>query len=57
MRPSTKKRHQLVRQTFDTLCKRYSRWSMDALLRETERRTGYAIRTIEGILRGEFDSE
>lgn len=54
---STQKRHKIVRHTFDRLCKQYPQWRVDALIKKTQEITGYATRTIEGILRGEFDQE
>ncbi len=54
---STKKRHDIVRRNFDSLCKRHPQWRIDALIEKTHQRTGYATRTIEGILRGEFERD
>ena len=52
---STQKRHRIVRHTFDRLCRQYPQWRVDALIDKTHEITGYANRTIEGILRGEFE--
>ena len=54
---STRERHDIVRRSFDQLCKRYPQWRVDALIEKTSQRTGYATRTIEGILRGEFERD